>query len=211
MFVRRRRWRAVSARVSEIDHVAPRALGGSGEAENLRVYCRPHNRDAAERVFGRGYVEARIQSTRKRSSQRPDLDEAYTRPGNFSQRKCAGARSADDASAGTATASPSVSATLLSSRATSRASETRGEGVRRVVGTAFPSSVGGLALAARSVAPTQTQDGDARKHVRTALLTLGFRGAETDRALFAIDRKECDEPWCRPIETLVREAIGLLT
>jgi len=36
----------------EIDHVQPFALGGSHEAENLRVLCAAHNRRAAERVFG---------------------------------------------------------------------------------------------------------------------------------------------------------------
>ncbi|AKV04296.1 hypothetical protein AKJ09_10959 [Labilithrix luteola] len=47
--------------------------------------------------------------------------------------------------------------------------------------------------------------------MRTALLSLGFRGSEADRALLVIDRKEFDEPWRRPIETLVREALGILT
>ncbi|HKK70126.1 MAG TPA: HNH endonuclease signature motif containing protein [Candidatus Krumholzibacteria bacterium] len=35
-----------------MDHVEPFALGGSHEAENLRVLCAAHNRRAAERVFG---------------------------------------------------------------------------------------------------------------------------------------------------------------
>lgn len=52
----------------EIDHVTPRALGGSGTAENIRVLCRAHNREAAERVFGRAYLEARIRNARNCSS-----------------------------------------------------------------------------------------------------------------------------------------------
>lgn len=47
--------------------------------------------------------------------------------------------------------------------------------------------------------------------MRNALLTLGFRGVEADRALLVIDRTDCDEPWRRPIEKLVREALGILT
>ncbi|AKV04397.1 hypothetical protein AKJ09_11060 [Labilithrix luteola] len=153
----------------EIDHVTARALGGSGEAENLRVLCRAHNRDAAERVFGRSHVEARIRTSRKRSTRRPDRNAPSAGPPSVSQRKC------NDARAATSTAS------------TSFIGETR------------------------HVAPEQTQDGDARKHVRTALLSLGFRGSEADRALLVIDRKEYDEPWRRPIETLVCEALGILT
>jgi len=44
--------RCNATRNLEIDHVEPFALGGSHEAENLRVLCAAHNRRAAERVFG---------------------------------------------------------------------------------------------------------------------------------------------------------------
>jgi len=37
----------------EIDHIRPYALGGTNEAENLRLVCRAHNSLYAERVFGR--------------------------------------------------------------------------------------------------------------------------------------------------------------
>jgi 5-methylcytosine-specific restriction endonuclease McrA len=40
----------------EIDHIEPRALGGSDEIGNLRVLCRAHNLMAAEGVFGSGYM-----------------------------------------------------------------------------------------------------------------------------------------------------------
>ncbi|AKV04306.1 hypothetical protein AKJ09_10969 [Labilithrix luteola] len=157
----------------EIDHVTPRALGGSGEAENLRVLCRAHNRDAAERVFGRAHVEARIRSPRPGPSVRGDRSTPFSGPVDFSQRK------------------------LEATRATNA--------------TTSPSSIGGLALETSHIAHEHTQDRDARKHVRDALLTLGFRGAETDRALLMLDRNDCDQSWRRPIETLVREALGILT
>ncbi|AKU99154.1 hypothetical protein AKJ09_05818 [Labilithrix luteola] len=161
----------------ELDHVTPRALGGSGEAENLRVFCRAHNHDAAERVFGRAHVEARIRTSRKRSSRAPDRSAPSAGPPNFSQRKYERERGASS------TASSSAPA------------------------------FGGLALEAShgALAPEHARDNTVRKQVRTALLTLGFRGAEADRALLMIDREECEEAWRRPIETLVREALGILT
>jgi hypothetical protein len=41
----------------ELDHIDPRAHGGSNDAANLRVRCRAHNRLWAEQVFGRERVE----------------------------------------------------------------------------------------------------------------------------------------------------------
>ncbi|HEX6276009.1 MAG TPA: HNH endonuclease signature motif containing protein, partial [Polyangiaceae bacterium] len=43
----------------ELDHVEPRARGGTDGADNLRVLCRAHNQLAAEEAFGRDYVERR--------------------------------------------------------------------------------------------------------------------------------------------------------
>lgn len=40
-----------------LDHVRPRALGGTHEIENLRVLCGPHNRLVAERVLGKSFME----------------------------------------------------------------------------------------------------------------------------------------------------------
>lgn len=37
----------------EIDHIQPKALGGSDDPENLRVLCRQHNLMMAERAFGK--------------------------------------------------------------------------------------------------------------------------------------------------------------
>lgn len=44
----------------EVDHVHPRALGGSHSPANLRVLCRAHNRLAAEQAFGREHVERHL-------------------------------------------------------------------------------------------------------------------------------------------------------
>jgi hypothetical protein len=41
-----------STHALEVDHIKPRALGGSDEPENLRVLCRSCNQRAAVRVFG---------------------------------------------------------------------------------------------------------------------------------------------------------------
>ncbi len=44
----------------ELDHVHPKALGGTDDAANLRVRCRAHNQHHAEQVFGRQHVASRI-------------------------------------------------------------------------------------------------------------------------------------------------------
>jgi hypothetical protein len=44
----------------ELDHQVPRALGGTGDAANIRLLCRAHNRYAAELVFGRTHIEQQI-------------------------------------------------------------------------------------------------------------------------------------------------------
>jgi 5-methylcytosine-specific restriction endonuclease McrA len=44
----------------ELDHIQPRALGGGDDVSNLRVRCRPHNLHAAEEIFGKEHVAARI-------------------------------------------------------------------------------------------------------------------------------------------------------
>jgi hypothetical protein len=44
----------------EFDHRTPRALGGTGDATNLRLLCRAHNLYAAEQVFGRAHMAERI-------------------------------------------------------------------------------------------------------------------------------------------------------
>jgi hypothetical protein len=112
--------RCSSREFLELDHRVPRALGGTGDATNLRWLCRAHNRHAAEQVFGREHVEERI---------------------DFSQREC-----------GTAAAT--------------------------------------------------------RELVRRALRNLGFRSADTDRAMSTLAQRG---GWDRPVESLVRDALGILT
>lgn len=112
----------------EIDHVKSRALGGSGEAENLRVLCNAHNHDAAERVFGRAHVEARIRSSRKRRSRTLDRIAAPTGVPDFSRRK------SDEVEGERGTA----------------------EDAREV--TSMASAIDGLSLEARDVVSEQTQD-----------------------------------------------------
>ncbi|MBS2011769.1 MAG: HNH endonuclease [Deltaproteobacteria bacterium] len=51
----------------ELDHVVPRAHGGTDDASNLRVACRAHNRWYAEQIFGKEYVAARIETERRAS------------------------------------------------------------------------------------------------------------------------------------------------
>jgi 5-methylcytosine-specific restriction endonuclease McrA len=47
-----------SRRFLELDHVVPWAVGGEPTVENLQVRCAAHNRHAARRYFGRGYMRA---------------------------------------------------------------------------------------------------------------------------------------------------------
>jgi hypothetical protein len=49
----------------EFDHRAPKARGGTSQAENLRVLCRSHNRWAAERVYGKAHVARAISDSRR--------------------------------------------------------------------------------------------------------------------------------------------------
>ena len=51
----------------ELDHVEPRALGGTNTAENLRVRCRAHNRLAAEEVFGKTHIAEQIDFRQRKS------------------------------------------------------------------------------------------------------------------------------------------------
>jgi hypothetical protein len=52
----------------ELDHVDPRALGGSNGADNLRVLCRAHNQLRAEQAFGRDEVERSRHLRQKKST-----------------------------------------------------------------------------------------------------------------------------------------------
>ncbi len=41
----------------EVDHVFPRGKGGPSTVENCRILCRPHNLEAARRVYGDAHVD----------------------------------------------------------------------------------------------------------------------------------------------------------
>lgn len=58
----------------ELDHLHPKALGGTEEAANLRVRCRAHNRLHAEEIFGKELVARR----RFRCRKSDDADAAET-------------------------------------------------------------------------------------------------------------------------------------
>jgi hypothetical protein len=49
-----------STRRLELDHVVPRALGGSSIPENLRILCQPHNLEAARQLLGDWAVGGRL-------------------------------------------------------------------------------------------------------------------------------------------------------
>jgi 5-methylcytosine-specific restriction endonuclease McrA len=55
----------------EYDHRHPRAKGGGGEPDNVRLLCRSHNRFAAEREYGRRHVERAVAQRRGQSSRPP--------------------------------------------------------------------------------------------------------------------------------------------
>jgi hypothetical protein len=59
-------FRRCEARVLELDLAQPRRIGGSDDAENLRVRCRGHNQLCAEQIHGREHI-ARRQSFRRES------------------------------------------------------------------------------------------------------------------------------------------------
>ena len=52
-----------------IDHIEPWGLGGTSEERNLRVLCFAHNRLQADRCFGKGFMDQKIESAR--SNRRP--------------------------------------------------------------------------------------------------------------------------------------------
>jgi 5-methylcytosine-specific restriction endonuclease McrA len=61
----------------ELDHIQPRALGGGDDASNLRARCRSHNLHAAEEIFGKEHVAAKIHCRQQQ----------WMRPGRESRRE----------------------------------------------------------------------------------------------------------------------------
>jgi hypothetical protein len=62
----------------EVDHIQPKALGGSGTSENLRLLCAAHNRLEAEQCFGQEYIERQIHL---RQSKLPSVSVLAEHPG----------------------------------------------------------------------------------------------------------------------------------
>lgn len=60
--------RCASRRFLELDHIIPRAKGGTDDEDNLRVRCRAHNALYAEEAFGKDFVRSRIDSRRRQST-----------------------------------------------------------------------------------------------------------------------------------------------
>lgn len=51
----------------EIDHIIPRAKGGSNEVYNLRCVCHAHNQHHAELSFGKAFIQSRILKRQSRA------------------------------------------------------------------------------------------------------------------------------------------------
>lgn len=51
----------------EIDHIIPHALGGETTFENLRLYCKTHNLEAARKTYGDRKIRSEIQASKSHS------------------------------------------------------------------------------------------------------------------------------------------------
>jgi hypothetical protein len=60
--------RCPATRHLEIDHIIPRAHGGTDELTNLRCVCRAHNRYFAEEILGKQFMLSRIRTRQTSSS-----------------------------------------------------------------------------------------------------------------------------------------------
>lgn len=49
----------------EIEHTLPFAIHRTHDEKYLRLYCGPHNRLAAEKVFGKEFIEEKISASRQ--------------------------------------------------------------------------------------------------------------------------------------------------
>lgn len=170
----------------ELDHVTPRALGGTNDAANLRVRCRAHNGFAAELVFGRAHIEKK--KAERRSS--------FTR----------------DQDAAAAVSSPRDPEARVEPRPPTE--ESASESADTSVLPPVPPERGTFVVMTRSHGVPSTarhpqQDGyDAGMALR-ALAGLGFKQHDARRALGIID--ELWESTRPPIATVIRQALVILT
>jgi hypothetical protein len=58
----------------EIEHERPFALYRSHDERHLRLFCGPHNRLAAEKVFGAEFIQEKIEASRRRSVRSREAD-----------------------------------------------------------------------------------------------------------------------------------------
>jgi len=63
--------RCTARRMLEFDHQEPVANGGEATAENVRLLCRAHNQDAAERAFGIDFMDRKRREARARGRSAP--------------------------------------------------------------------------------------------------------------------------------------------
>lgn len=59
-FVSSKSVRCRATQYLEIDHIIPRAHGGTNDLENLRCACSAHNKHYANEVFGKEFIQSRI-------------------------------------------------------------------------------------------------------------------------------------------------------
>ena len=52
----------------QVEHLRPFALYRSHDEKYLRLYCDPHNRLSAERVYGAAFIQEKIEASRRRRS-----------------------------------------------------------------------------------------------------------------------------------------------
>ena len=64
----------------EYDHVIPYARGGEATVDNIRLRCRAHNQDAAERAFGAGFMERKRAEARAKNGARRGADAPLSAP-----------------------------------------------------------------------------------------------------------------------------------
>jgi 5-methylcytosine-specific restriction endonuclease McrA len=64
----------------EFDHVVPYARGGEATVANLRLRCRAHNQHAANRTFGKGFMDGKRHAARGKARARAEAPVAAPAP-----------------------------------------------------------------------------------------------------------------------------------
>jgi 5-methylcytosine-specific restriction endonuclease McrA len=58
----------------EIDHIIPHALGGKTTIENLRLYCKTHNLEAARKTYGDSKIQSEIRASASQSRSKNNIE-----------------------------------------------------------------------------------------------------------------------------------------